>query len=145
MKLDNRKESLFFRTTLRRIGDRTLDGTLDNICSPRSKSMMLLKEILYLTPMRITRSVLALSSPSVLMANVRPSESDSYISILNLSIWWGYLMAFPQKLSRNSQSFWTLFCKLFFFTRMMNWVIFLEQACFAFSVFMLPSVRSIRR
>ena len=48
--------------------------------------MMLLKEILYLTPMRITRSVLALSSPSVLMANVRPSESDSYISILNLDL-----------------------------------------------------------
>ena len=145
MKLDNRKESLFFRTTLRRIGDRTLDGTLDNICSPRSKSMMLLKEILYLTPMRITRSVLALSSPSVLMANVRPSESDSYISILNLDLM-GVLNGFPSKaLSRNSQSFWTLFCKLFFFTRMMNWVIFLEQACFAFSVFMLPSVRSIRR
>ena len=145
MKLDNRKESLFFRTThRRRIGDRTLDGTLDNICSPRSKSMMLLKEILYLTPMRITRSVLALSSPSVLMANVRPSESDSYISILNLDLM-GVLNGFPSKALTKFPKFLNAILQTFLFTRMMNWVIFLEQACFAFSVFMLPSVRSIRR
>ena len=143
MKLDNRKESLFFRTTLRRIGDRTLDGTLDNICSPRSKSMMLLKEILYLTPMRIT-SVLVLSSPSVLMANVRPSESDSYISILNLDLM-EVLNGFPSKALTKFPKFLNAILQTFLFTRMMNWVIFLEQACFAFSVFMLPSVRSIRR